>query len=47
MSTLNAMEAVSNGHMINRILDEWSFHMKFTERAEGTQTPVNTNQSYL
>ena len=35
MSTLKAIKALLKGHMINRILHSWSFHMKFIELAEG------------
>ena len=36
MSTLKAKKALLKGHMINRILHEWSFHMKFIKLAEGS-----------
>ena len=34
--TLNEIDSHSNGHMINKILHLWSFHMKFEPRCEKT-----------
>ena len=33
---LNAIKSRFKGHMINRILHEWSFHMKFMKLAKGS-----------
>ena len=35
MLTLKAILSHLEGHIINRILDSWSFHMKFMKLAEG------------
>ena len=36
MLLLKAIKSFLKGHMINRILHEWSFHMKFMKLAEGS-----------
>ena len=36
LSTLKAIKTFLKGHMINRILHSWSFHMKFIKLAEGS-----------
>ena len=34
MCSLNAIKTILEGHMINKILHSWSFHMKFMKLAE-------------
>ena len=36
LSILKAINPILKGHMINRILHSWSFHMKFIKLAEGS-----------
>ena len=36
MFILKAIKSCLKGHMINRILHEWSFHMKFVKLAKGS-----------
>ena len=36
MSTLKVIKTILKGHMINRILHSWSFHMKFIKLSEGS-----------
>ena len=36
MSILKAIKSRFKGHLINRILHSWSFHMKFMKLAEGS-----------
>ena len=36
LSILKAFNTILKGHMINRILHSWSFHMKFMKLAEGS-----------
>ena len=36
LSTLKAIKTLLKGHMINRILHSWSFHVKFNKLAEGS-----------
>ena len=33
---LSILNALLKGHMINRIIHEWSFHIKFIKHAEGS-----------
>ena len=36
MFILKAIKSHCNGHLINRFLHSWSFHMKFMKLAEGS-----------
>ena len=36
MSTSMVIKSYLNGHMINRILHKWSFHMKFIKLTKGS-----------